>query len=128
MTWKRWHARCGPTTRIVFVANPNNPTGTYVPGGVLEAFVAGLPQQVLVVLDEAYNEYLRPEHRYDSIAWLKKYPNLLITRTFSKVYGLAGLRVGYAMGRAGRGRPDEPRAPAVQRQQPVSRCRGSGAG
>jgi len=88
-------------TRIVFVANPNNPTGTYVPGPALESFIAGLSQDVLVVLDEAYNEYLRPEHRYDSIAWLKKYPNLLITRTFSKVYGLAGLRVGYAMGAPG---------------------------
>ena len=88
-------------TRIVFVANPNNPTGTYVPGPALESFIAGLSQDVLVVLDEAYNEYLRPEYRYDSIAWLKKYPNLLITRTFSKVYGLAGLRVGYAMGAPG---------------------------
>ena len=86
-----------PDTRIVFVANPNNPTGTFVPGKALESFIAGLPQDVLLVLDEAYTEYLRPEHRYDSMAWLKKYPNLVITRTFSKVYGLAGLRVGYAV-------------------------------
>jgi histidinol-phosphate aminotransferase len=86
-----------PETRIVFVANPNNPTGTYVPGAALESFIAGLSRDVLVVLDEAYNEYLRPEFRYDSIAWLKKFPNLVITRTFSKVYGLAGLRVGYAL-------------------------------
>ncbi len=84
-------------TRIVFVANPNNPTGTFVPGVALESFIAGLSREVLVVLDEAYTEYLRPEHRYDSIAWLKKFPNLVITRTFSKVYGLAGLRVGYAV-------------------------------
>lgn len=90
-----------PDTRIVFVANPNNPTGTYVPGAELESFIAGLSRDVLVVLDEAYNEYLRPDFRYDGIAWLKKYPNLLITRTFSKVYGLAGLRVGYAMGAPG---------------------------
>ncbi len=90
-----------PDTRVVFVANPNNPTGTLAPAAEMERFVAGLPAQVLVVLDEAYNEYLRPEHRSDSLSWLKKYPNLLITRTFSKVYGLAGLRVGYAVGSAG---------------------------
>ncbi len=88
-------------TRIVFVANPNNPTGTFVPGAALETFIAGLSPDVLVVLDEAYTEYLRPEHRYDSMAWLKKFPNLVITRTFSKVYGLAGLRVGYAVSSTG---------------------------
>ena len=90
-----------PDTRIVFVANPNNPTGTLSPAAEMERFIAELPEHVLVVLDEAYNEYLRPEHRADSLSWLRKYPNLLITRTFSKVYGLAGLRVGYAVGRAG---------------------------
>jgi len=85
-------------TRIVFVANPNNPTGTYALADEMERFIAAVPAQVLIVLDEAYNEYLRPEYRADSLAWLKKYHNLLITRTFSKVYGLAGLRVGYAVG------------------------------
>lgn len=85
-------------TRIVFVANPNNPTGTYAPADRMEHFIAAVPKNVLVVLDEAYNEYLRPEMRADSVSWLKKYDNLLITRTFSKVYGLAGLRVGYAVG------------------------------
>jgi histidinol-phosphate aminotransferase len=90
-----------PDTRIVFVANPNNPTGTLAPAAEMERFIAALPEQVLVVLDEAYNDYLRPEHRADSLSWLKKYPNLLLTRTFSKVYGLAGLRVGYAVGSAG---------------------------
>ncbi len=90
----------GPATRMVFVANPNNPTGTLAPAADLERFIAALPAHVLLVLDEAYNEYLRPEHRSDSLSWLKKYPNLLITRTFSKVYGLAGLRVGYAVGSA----------------------------
>jgi histidinol-phosphate aminotransferase len=83
-------------TRIVFVANPNNPTGTMVPAGPLESFIAALPDHVLVVLDEAYNEYLPHEVRSDTLAWLRRYPNLVITRTFSKVYGLAGLRVGYA--------------------------------
>jgi histidinol-phosphate aminotransferase len=88
-------------TRIVFLANPNNPTGTWVAPPDMERFIAAVPAQVLVVLDEAYNEYLRPELRADSLSWLKKYPNLLLTRTFSKVYGLAGLRVGYAVGSAG---------------------------
>ena len=88
-------------TRIVFIANPNNPTGTFISGAEVEAFVAKLPSEVLVVLDEAYTEYLRPDFRYDSISWLNKYPNLVITRTFSKVFGLAGLRVGYALAAAG---------------------------
>jgi len=88
-------------TRLVFIANPNNPTGTYIDGATLEAFIAAQPQSVLVVLDEAYNEYLEPQFRYNSIGWLKKYPNLLITRTFSKIYGLAGLRVGYALAAPG---------------------------
>ncbi len=87
-------------TRVVFVANPNNPTGTLAPAVEMERFIAALPAHVLIVLDEAYNEYLRSEHRADSLSWLKKYPNLLITRTFSKVYGLAGLRVCYAVGSA----------------------------
>ena len=81
--------------RVVFVANPNNPTGTFVPGAELETFIARVPRQVAVVVDEAYTEYLPPELRYDSVAWLKKYSNLILTRTFSKVYGLAGLRVGF---------------------------------
>jgi histidinol-phosphate aminotransferase len=83
-------------TRVVFIANPNNPTGTMVAAGGLESFMAALPQHVLVVLDEAYNEYLPHEVRTDTLAWLRRYSNLVITRTFSKVYGLAGLRVGYA--------------------------------
>lgn len=83
-------------TRIVFIANPNNPTGTMVEAAALKAFIAKLPAHVLVVLDEAYNEYLPLDARTDTLAWLPRHPNLVITRTFSKVYGLAGLRVGYA--------------------------------
>jgi histidinol-phosphate aminotransferase len=83
-------------TRIVFIANPNNPTGTMVASAALEAFIARLPGHVLVVLDEAYNEYLEPHLRTDTPRWIEKYSNLVVTRTFSKVYGLAGLRVGYA--------------------------------
>src|SRR5262245_913620 len=88
-------AASGPDTRLVFVSNPNNPTGTFVPGAELEAFIARAPREVAVVVDEAYTEYLPRELRYDSVAWLEKYPNLVLTRTFSKVYGLAGLRVGF---------------------------------
>ena len=90
-----------PATRLVFIANPNNPTGTLAPARELEAFIAGMPREVLVVLDEAYTEYLATEHRSDTISWTKRFPNLVVTRTFSKVYGLAGLRVGYALAAAG---------------------------
>ena len=83
-------------TRVVFIANPNNPTGTFVPYDDVEAFLRAVPG-CIVVLDEAYNEYLPPELRVDTTKWLKKHPNLVITRTFSKAYGLAGLRVGYAL-------------------------------
>jgi histidinol-phosphate aminotransferase len=84
-------------TYVVWVANPNNPTGTFVPPAELEAFLRRTPERVLVVLDEAYNEYLPSDLRADSVKWLKRHPNLIITRTFSKAYGLAGLRVGYAL-------------------------------
>jgi histidinol-phosphate aminotransferase len=90
-----------PRTRLVFVANPNNPTGTFVSARTLEEFVSALPREVVLVLDEAYNEYLEEADKADSIAWLARYPNLIVTRTFSKVYGLAGLRVGYAFAHAG---------------------------
>lgn len=90
-------AAIAPDTRVVFIANPNNPTGTFVPGTALEAFLERVPRHVLVVLDEAYTEYLAPEQRYDSLAWLERHPNLLVSRTFSKAYGLAGLRVGYGV-------------------------------
>ena len=84
-------------TRVVFIANPNNPTGTFVPGAALEEFLREVPRDVAVVIDEAYTEYLPPDLRYDSVPWLKKYPNFILTRTFSKVYGLAGLRVGFGL-------------------------------
>ena len=84
-------------TSVVFIANPNNPTGTWLAPDVLEHFIKKIPRDVIVVLDEAYCEYLDPENMVDSIKWLEQYPNLIITRTFSKAYGLAGLRVGYAI-------------------------------
>lgn len=83
-------------TRIVFVANPNNPTGTFEAPAAVAAFMREVPPGVLVVLDEAYTEYLPLQQRTDTAALLKQFPNLVITRTFSKAYGLAGLRVGYA--------------------------------
>lgn len=85
-------------TRVAWIANPNNPTGTFLPWPEIEAFLHEAPRHVLVVLDEAYGEYLLPEDRFDTVSWLTNYPNLLISRTFSKAYGLAGLRVGYGLG------------------------------
>ena len=86
-----------PETRIVFIANPNNPTGTLLAADDVLRFLERVSPDVLVVLDEAYNEYLPPALRADSIAWLKRFPNLLITRTFSKAYGMAGVRVGFGL-------------------------------
>jgi histidinol-phosphate aminotransferase len=86
-----------PDTRLIWIANPNNPTGTFVPYPQLKAFMQAIPADVVVVLDEAYNEYLPPAVREDSKEWLAEFPNLLITRTFSKIYGLAGLRIGYGL-------------------------------
>lgn len=86
-----------PDTRVVFIANPNNPTGTLLLPDELRSFLRTVPAHVVVVLDEAYNEYLPSELAYDSREWLGEHPNLVITRTFSKAYGLAGLRVGYAL-------------------------------
>lgn len=85
-------------TRVIFVANPNNPTGTYWEEGVLLKFLKEIPSRILVVLDEAYGEYLSPEEQINSEQWINQFPNLLICRTFSKAYGLAGLRVGYGLG------------------------------
>ena len=87
-------------TYVIWAANPNNPTGTYARADEVEAFLRRVPERVLVVLDEAYNEYLTPDLRGDSVKWLKRHPNLILTRTFSKAYGLAGLRAGYAFAHA----------------------------
>lgn len=84
------------TTQLVFIANPNNPTGTWLGKEDLLNFLQQVPQQVIVVIDEAYTEYVEDPEFPDALAWLEKFPNLIVTRTFSKIYGLAGLRVGYA--------------------------------
>ena len=89
-----------PDTRVMFIANPNNPTGTFVDGAALHAALRRVPQEVLVVLDEAYTEFLPSAQRYNAIQWLSEIPNLLVCRTFSKAYGLAGLRVGFGVARA----------------------------
>ena len=87
-------------TKLVFVANPNNPTGTAVPPRVLEDFLASLPPEVLVVLDEAYYEYLPPEITPNALRFAQDGRLVLVLRTFSKIYGLAGLRIGYGIGPA----------------------------
>jgi len=86
-----------PDTKIVFLANPNNPTGTFVPWAEVRRFAEDLPRNVLVVLDEAYGEYLPERLRSPTAAWVREIPNLVVARTLSKAYGLAGLRVGFAI-------------------------------
>ncbi len=84
-------------TRLVFIANPNNPTGNHLSEQQLKSFINKVPKHVIVVVDEAYLEYSHSEEQVDASLWLGEFPNLVITRTFSKAYGLAGLRVGYAL-------------------------------
>ena len=86
-----------PQTKLIFVANPNNPTGTFLSADELHDFLRKVPPHIAVVLDEAYVEYTLPELRYDSMAWVREFPNLIVSRTFSKAYGLAGLRIGYGV-------------------------------
>ncbi|GAA4223894.1 histidinol-phosphate aminotransferase [Streptosporangium album] len=97
-----------PQTRMIFVCNPNNPTGTVVHAAELEAFLDRVPENVLVVLDEAYREYVRDADVTDGLAVYRERPNVAVLRTFSKAYGLAGLRVGYLIA-------DEPVAAAVRK-------------
>ncbi|MFT3660426.1 MAG: histidinol-phosphate transaminase [Gordonia sp. (in: high G+C Gram-positive bacteria)] len=86
-------------TRLIFVCNPNNPTGTVVEAQALRRFLERVPNDLVVVLDEAYFEYMRTDeaHSYDALELRREFPNLVVLRTFSKAYGLAGLRVGYAV-------------------------------
>jgi histidinol-phosphate aminotransferase len=90
-------AAIAPDTRLVFVANPNNPTGTWAPAAAVKRLLENSPPSTLVVLDEAYFEYGRARDTQDGVAWLAEHPNLVVLRTFSKAYGLAGARVGYAI-------------------------------
>ncbi|HXZ49182.1 MAG TPA: histidinol-phosphate transaminase [Usitatibacter sp.] len=86
-----------PDTKIVFLANPNNPTGTFNAWDEVRGFVERIPRRVLVVLDEAYGEYLPPELASPTVSWIARFPNLVVSRTLSKAYGLAGLRIGYGV-------------------------------
>ncbi|WGZ92449.1 MAG: histidinol-phosphate transaminase [Candidatus Thiothrix putei] len=89
-------AKITDKTRVVFIANPNNPTGTWLGKEELHRFLSRVPEDVIVVIDEAYTEYVTDPTFPNALAWLAEFPNLIVTRTFSKIYGLAGLRVGYA--------------------------------
>lgn len=84
-------------TSLIFIANPNNPTGTWLSESDIREFMRGVPEHVVVVLDEAYYEYISLEDYPDGVALLQEYPNLIVTRTFSKAWGLAALRVGYSV-------------------------------
>jgi histidinol-phosphate aminotransferase len=89
--------RVTDNTAVVWIANPNNPTGTWLTEKALYRFLQQLPQTTIVVIDEAYLEYVQATDYPDASQWLDEFPNLIVTRTFSKVYGLASLRIGYAL-------------------------------
>jgi histidinol-phosphate aminotransferase len=93
--------RVSPATRMVYLANPNNPTGTWFPTAALVALMQRLPSDALVVLDEAYLEYVTDPALVSAVSLLDRFPNLVVTRTFSKAYGLAGLRIGYLIAHPG---------------------------
>src|SRR2546426_3204134 len=86
-----------PKTRLAFICNPNNPTGTYVTAAAVTAFMRAIPPDVIVVFDEAYYEYVTAADYPDTMALLKAGRNVVLLRTFSKIYGLAGLRIGYGL-------------------------------
>ncbi|MDG1073859.1 MAG: histidinol-phosphate transaminase [Methylophilaceae bacterium] len=86
-----------PKTKLIFIANPNNPTGTLIEKNLLKAFLQQVPSHILVVLDEAYDEYLSEQHKSEAVSWLSTFQHLIISRTFSKAYGLAGLRIGFGL-------------------------------
>lgn len=90
-------AAVNENTRVIFIANPNNPTGTWLKKADLYAFIKSVPEDVIVVVDEAYTEFVTEPEFPDASLWVCEFPNLLVTRTFSKIHGLAGLRVGYGL-------------------------------
>jgi histidinol-phosphate aminotransferase len=91
----------GERTSLVFIANPNNPTGTVLDSGELRSFVADVPTDTLVIVDQAYAEYIDSPDYADCVEWIEEFPHLVVSRTFSKAFGLAGLRVGYAVSAPG---------------------------
>ena len=86
-----------PKTGVVWIANPNNPTGTWLNKQTLQDFIESVPKQVIVVVDEAYIDYVEHPDYPDASLWLEQHPNMIVTRTFSKAYGLAALRLGYGL-------------------------------
>jgi histidinol-phosphate aminotransferase len=90
-------AACDASTGLVYVCNPNNPTGTIVTGDELEAFFAKVPKTATIILDEAYYHFVEDPHYKSGVEWLTRVPNLVVVRTFSKIYGMAGMRLGYAV-------------------------------
>ena len=84
-------------TRLMFIANPNNPTGTWLTAEDLRSFAGSVPDNIVIVVDEAYFDYVHEDGYTDCVKWIADYPNLLVTRTFSKAYGLAGMRIGYGV-------------------------------
>lgn len=94
---ERFISACHEKTAIIFIANPNNPTGTYIPIVQIKKLLNNIPDSTIVVIDEAYHEYNNLEEQASTKSLLDAFPNLIMTRTFSKAYGLAGLRIGYAV-------------------------------
>lgn len=94
----RMSSACDERTGLVYVCNPNNPTGTIVKRGELATFVESVPRSAVVLVDEAYHHFVEDPGYASAAAWVVKRPNLIVVRTFSKIYGLAGMRLGYAVG------------------------------
>ena len=94
---RAWPEQSPANTRLVFVCNPNNPTGTMVSQGEVDAFMEAVPDDVIVVFDEAYYEYVRSTEYPESLRYVTQNRPVVVLRTFSKIYGLAGLRVGYGI-------------------------------
>lgn len=92
-----FHAAINDKTKLIYIANPNNPTGNFLSEAEIDDFLSKVPAHVIVVLDEAYTEFTAAHERLDSFSLVEKYPNLIVSRSLSKVYGLAGLRIGYAV-------------------------------
>jgi histidinol-phosphate aminotransferase len=88
-------AEAAAHARVVVVCRPHNPTGTIEPAADIELFLQRVPSDTIVLLDEAYVEFLAPEHQLDALSLIERFPNVVVLRTFSKAYGLAGLRIGY---------------------------------
>ncbi len=119
-------ARVTERTRIVFIANPNNPTGTYLPADEVARLHAGLPRHVLLVIDAAYAEFVNRNDYEPGIALVNRAPNVVMLRTFSKIYALAGLRLGWAYCPPPIADVLEPHPRPVQRQRGGAGCRSGG--